>query len=53
MLTEPIGDPALHTWVEDVLSRNGFDAGMRGEQIYCVARKGPGGGYGAVSGGDL
>ena len=27
------------TWVKELLDREGFDTAMRGEQIYCIARK--------------
>ena len=29
------------TWAYELLRRNGFDTELRGEQIYCVARKDP------------
>jgi SAM-dependent methyltransferase len=38
LITERTG--AEHaTWVRDILSANGFDGSLRGEQIYCLARK--------------
>ena len=26
-------------WVQELLERNGFDTSLRGEQMYCLARK--------------
>ncbi len=39
MLTERGDGFADDTWALDLLSENQFDVSMRGEQIYCLARK--------------
>lgn len=39
LITERMEETLHATWVADILSANGFDNGLRGEQIYCLARK--------------
>ena len=39
LITERMKGADHATWVLDVLSANGFDTSLRGEQIYCIARK--------------
>ncbi len=39
LFTEPIAGFGSPSWVRDLLQEHGFDITMRGEQIYCLARK--------------
>ena len=39
MLTERFEGVATETWVLDLIEQAGFDPRLRGEQIYCLARK--------------
>ena len=39
LFTERGEDRDEGTWVKELLQREGFDTAMRGEQIYCMARK--------------
>jgi SAM-dependent methyltransferase len=39
LFTERLPGAQDATWVLDILQANGFNASLRGEQIYCVARK--------------
>jgi SAM-dependent methyltransferase len=40
IFTDPIPElTSTHTWVADLLAREGFDPELRGEQCYCLARK--------------
>lgn len=41
LITERMEGARHATWVADILRANGFDTGLRGEQIYCLARKSP------------
>lgn len=39
LITERMDGAQHSTWVLDILTANGFDTSLRGEQIYCLARK--------------
>ena len=39
LITERMRDAHHATWVLDILRANDLDASLRGEQIYCLARK--------------
>jgi hypothetical protein len=39
LFTEVIPGYGTETWVKMFLERNGYSSGMRGEQIYCLARR--------------
>ena len=39
LFTERLPGAQHATWILDILQANGFDTSLRGEQMYCVARK--------------